>query len=186
MATGRIRILTTCLALATGPTLVGCAQSGPLGSRQTTMGSLKAGVSQLEFDNEGLRKQLADLKAENRRIENKLVQEQEANGEVTAQLDDARDLIRRQGGDTSALGSPTKSASYDDDGIPPPVSSPSRRSRSSRKPPAASIPRAESSSWPDPETDSTPRAREVGPQSRLEDDDRWLPVARGKATPVRF
>jgi len=183
MATGRIRLVATCLALASAPVVVGCAQSGPLASRQTTMGSLKASVSQLEFDNEGLRKQLADLKADNRRIENQLVQEREANGEVTAQLDDARDLIRRQGGDASALGAPTKSASYDDDGIPPPVASPSRRSRNSRKPPAASIPRAEPSSWADPDPDSAFR---VGPQSRRDDDERWLPVARGLGTPVRF
>jgi len=184
LATGRSRILATCLALAPlGPTS-GCAQSGPLASRQTTMGSLKASVSRLEFDNDGLRKQVAELKADNRRAENQLVQEREANGEATAQLDDARDLIRRQGGDASTLGAPSKSASFDDDGIPPPVASPGRRSRSStRKPPAASIPRAEPSSFSDP--DSTSRLREVGPQSRL-DDDRWLPVARGVGTPVRY
>ena len=97
MATGRFPTLATCL-IAASALPIGCAQSGPLASRQTTMGSLKASVSQLEFDNEGLKKQIADLKTDNRRLANEVDQEQEANGEVTAQLDDARALIRKQGG----------------------------------------------------------------------------------------
>ena len=177
----RSRILPTCLLLASAAP-IGCAQPGPLASRQTTLGSLKASVSQLEFDNDRLKKQLADLKSDNRRLENQLAQEQEANGEVTAQLDDARDLLRRQGGNATALGPPTKSASFDDEAIPPPVT---RRAKNGRRPPAASIPHAEPSAWSEPDPESPGRAREAGPQSSL-DDDRWLPVARGMGTPVRY
>src|SRR5947209_18443807 len=97
MATGRrlLRLLTAWTALAPP----GCAQSGPLTSRGTTLGSLKASVSQLEFDNERLRKEVAELKADNARLDTQLAQEREANGEVTARLDDAKDLLRRQGAD---------------------------------------------------------------------------------------
>src|SRR6059058_140130 len=102
MATGRSRLLGLLTAMA-AVVPFGCAQSGPLTSRNTTLGSLKASVSQLEFDNEKLRKEVAELKADNARLDTQLAQEREANGEVTARLDDTRNLLRRQGGDTQAL-----------------------------------------------------------------------------------
>lgn len=180
MATGRCRLLGLLTAM-TAVVPFGCAQSGPLTSRNTTLGSLKASVSQLEFDNEKLRKEVAELKADNARLDTQLAQEREANGEVTARLDDAKNLLRRQGGDVQALGIPPKS--FEDDGIPPPA----RRTRG-RKPPSATIPRpqAESSDSPDDrgfDSTSTDRHRDLGPIDRA-DDDRWLPVARGLGSSI--
>src|SRR3954454_20966409 len=107
MATGRSRHLAPWLVLAVlAP--IGCAQPGPFSSRQTMVGGLKASVSQLEFENEKLRKEVGELKADNSRLDNQLVQEREANGEIAARLDDAKDLIRRQGGNAQALGAPSK------------------------------------------------------------------------------
>ncbi len=187
MATGRSRILLSWLALAAlAP--AGCSQPGPFASRQTMVGSLKASVSQLEFENEKLRKEVGEMKADNSRLDNQLVQEREANGEITARLDDAKDLLRRQGGTSQAMGS--SSRNFEDDDIPPPATtSPVRRSKSSRKPPAAQIPRIESTAPFGSSSDAvrsnppgrTPR--DVGPADR-DDEDRWLPVARGLASPV--
>ncbi len=190
MATGRFRHFNPRIGLAlvaaalAGP---GCAQPGPIASRQTTLGTLKASVSHLEFENENLRNQVGELKAENTRFDSRLAQEIEANGELSARLDDARAMVRRQGGDATALGTPSKARpADDDDDIPPPVSFPPARRSSGRgrKPPAASIPRADP---PDADAayDPGPRSRDLGPQGRL-DDDRWLPVARGLGTPVRY
>jgi hypothetical protein len=160
---------------------VGCAQSGPLTSRNTMLGSLKASVSQLEFDNEKLRKEVAELKADNARLDNMYAQERDANGEITARLDDAKDLLRRQGGDVQALGIPSKT--FEDDGIPPPA----RRTKG-RKPPAANISRPSPTPFDSPDdrgfdSTSTDRSRDLGPIGRS-DDDRWLPVARGLGSTI--
>ena len=56
MATGRSRNLAPWLILA-ALTPLGCTQPNPFTSRQTMVGSLKASVSQLEFENEKLRKE---------------------------------------------------------------------------------------------------------------------------------
>ena len=78
MATGRSRLLVPWLALAIlAP--IGCAQPGPFSSRQTMVGSLKASVSQLEFENEKLRKEVGELKADNSRLDTQLAQEREAH-----------------------------------------------------------------------------------------------------------
>ena len=188
MATGRSRHLALWLPLAVLAPL-GCAQPGPFTSRQTMLGSLKAGVSQLEFENEKLRKEVGELKADNSRLDNQLVQEREANGEIAARLDDAKDLIRRQGGNAQAIGGPSKN--YEDDGIPPPVATPRGRTmKGSRKPPAAQIPRIEPAAPFGSSDDDlgylppTRRPRDIGPPDR-DDDDRWLPVARGLPSQVR-
>jgi hypothetical protein len=186
MATGRTRNLRCWLALAALAPL-GCSQPGPFTARQTMVGSLKASVSQLEFENEKLRAEVGELKADNSRLDNQLVQEREANGEVTARLDDAKDLLRRQGGNASAMGGSSKN--FEDDDIPPPATtSPVRRSKGSRKPPAARIPQIESttpfgSSSDDLGYEPPERSpRDIGPVDA--DEDRWLPVARGLASPV--
>ena len=188
MATGRCRLLGLLTALAALAPL-GCAQSGPLGTRHTRVGTLKASVSQLEFDNEKLRREVGELKADNSRLDTLLTQEQDANGEITARLDDAKDLLRRQGGDVQALGIPPRT--FEDDGIPPPASNPPvRRSKGGRKPPAAQIRRVEPSPFDPPEgrgfdSTSTDQDRDLGPIDRG-GDDRWLPVARGLgARPLR-
>lgn len=189
MATGRPRHLALLAGLAAlAP--IGCAQSGPLASRYTMVGSLKASVSQLEVENQKLRKDVGELRAENTRLDTQVVQERDANGELTARLDDAKELIRRQGGDVQALGIPSRT--FEDDGIPPPASRPPvRRSKSGRTPPSVTIPR------PDPvdpfgtseegrgfDSSSNLRGRDLSPLDR-EDDGRWLPVARGIGTPIR-
>jgi hypothetical protein len=187
MVTGRSRNLTSCLILAALLPL-GCAQPGPFTSRQTMVGSLKASVSQLEFENEKLRKEVGDLKADNSRLDTQLAQERDANGEITARLDDAKDLIRRQGGNAQALGGTPKN--FEDDNIPPPVATPrGQRTKSSRKPPAARIPQIEAAPFGSSTGDDlgyqpanrTPR--DLGPTD-VEEEDRWLPVARGLGTTV--
>ena len=181
-------------------TLPGCTQPGPLASRRSTVGSLKASVSQLEYSNDNLKKQVADLKSESTRLENELVLEREGNGELTARLDDAKYALRQQGQDVTAFGRTSRasrsastaadqdtpparaSAAAGDDDIPQPRRSGSsaRTSRTARKPPSTQIPRIE------PSLDNGPGALELpvdpGPQaSRFVDDGRWLPVARGPA-----
>jgi hypothetical protein len=185
MATARTRTFAPWLILAAlAP--IGCSSPGPLASRQTTLGSLKASVSQLEFENDKLRKEVGELKADNSRLDVQLSQEREANGEVTARLDDAKDLLRRQGGNAQAMGG--SSSNFEDD-VPPPVATPRpRRIKNNRPAPPASIRNPDS----DPSGDNlgslspggqTPR--DIGPDG--EDDDRWLPVARGlpSQVPVR-
>jgi hypothetical protein len=165
---------------------IGCAGQNPFTSRQTTVGSLKASVSQLEFENEKLRREVGELKADNSRLDVQLAQEREANGEITARLDDAKDLLRRQGGNAQAMGA--SSSNFEDD-VPPPVAAPRpRRIKNNRPAPPASIRNPDS----DPSGDNlgslspgglTPR--DIGPDG--DDDDRWLPVARGlpSQVPVR-
>jgi hypothetical protein len=190
MATGRIRQFAPWLLL--GLVSTGCSQPGVFTSRQTMVGSLKASVSQLEFENEKLKKDLGELKAENSRLDSQLAQEQAANGEITARLDDAKDLIRREGGNPQALGVGSSSRRTDpDDEIPPPVVTPkSRSTRRGRTPPAAQIP---SPVDPTPFGTSndglgsrnTPRsARDFGTEDG-DLADNWLPVARGAGSTVR-
>ena len=49
----------------------------------SAVGSLKTGLSHLEFENQQLKKQVANLKEENRDIENRLVQEETSNGDLS-------------------------------------------------------------------------------------------------------
>lgn len=86
-------------------TLTGCAQSGSLLSQRTTVGSLKTSVSHLEYENQQLRREVASLKGENREFENRLVQEEAINGDLTARLDDARSLLAQRGLDGGGGGS---------------------------------------------------------------------------------
>jgi hypothetical protein len=188
MATGRSRNLAPWLILAV-LTPLGCAQPNPFTSRQTMVGSLKASVSQLEFENEKLRKDVAEMKADNARLDTQLAQERDANGEMSARLDDAKDLIRRQGGTAQALGGSSKS--YEDDGIPPPVSTPrTKTTRGGRKPPSVQFPKIEPATPFGTGSDdlgyqpSTKTPRDLGPLDQ-DNEDRWLPVARGLGSQVR-
>jgi hypothetical protein len=63
------------------------------------MGQLKTSLSHLEYENEQLKKTTAKLERENRSMEDRLVQEQMENGDLTARLDDARNLLRDRGMD---------------------------------------------------------------------------------------
>jgi hypothetical protein len=187
MATGRPRTLALCLTLAAlgSP---GCSSPGPLTSRQTMVGSLKASVSQLEYENQKLKKEVGELKADNSRIDNQLVQEREANGEIAARLDDAKDLLRRQGGNVQAMGNSLKN--FEDDGIPPPVAAPKGRKVNNKRPsPTVRIPSPEFAPSPSADDDLSyeppgRRPRDIGSIDR-EEEDRWLPVARGLPSQIR-
>ncbi len=75
--------------------LAGCSGQGTFLNGGPTVGQLKTGLSHLEFENQQLKNSVAKLDRENRNIEDRLVQEQIDNGELTARLDDARNLLRR-------------------------------------------------------------------------------------------
>ena len=79
--------------------LAGCSGQSNFLTGGPTVGQLKASVSHLEYENEQLRKSTAKLERENRSMEDRLVQEQLENGEVTARLDNARNLLRERGMD---------------------------------------------------------------------------------------
>jgi hypothetical protein len=186
MATGRSRTFALSLLALTALGPIGCAGPNPFTTRQTTIGSLKASVSQLEFENEKLRKDVGEMKAENSRLDNQLVQEREANGELSARLDDAKDLLRRQSSNSNAQAMGGSSSNFEDD-IPPPVATPkARRVRTNRQPPAASIRPPESVPNSDDLSLQIPRRTppDIGPSDR-NDDDVWLPVARGLPSAVQ-
>ena len=165
-----------------GLLVAGCESGAPLLSRQTTLGTLKTSVSQLEYRNEQLQKQVAELKSENRHFEDRLVQEQTENDDLATRLDNLKGQVgQRDGAENIRTGSrtPTEDNSVDD--LPPPKS---RRSSGRRKPPAASIPgRIE----PARESDDVGLSDDPPPRRRVASDrptreDRWLPVARGIGT----
>ena len=176
MTPGRIRhswiVLTAAGSL---PLLGGCVGQNSLLTSRTTVGSLRTSVSHLGYENEQLRRQVADLKTENRGLEDRLVQEEAHNGDLAARLDDARQALRGQGLDesTSAVDpNPSGSASR---ALPA-----GRSTKKKRKLPYAEIPGQVDTL---PPTDDNgmpvrvPRAGDPGPQSHNE-DDHWLPVAR--------
>lgn len=176
-----VRLLPLLLALASG-----CAQSGSMFSRGTTTGSLKASVSQLEYENQQLRRKTASLEKENRDIENRLVQEESLNGELTARLDDARSLLGQRGGSLSGTDvdpGPGRTGKTLPAG---------RSSRKGRKPPVAQIP-GRIDTVPAGQDESEPRVNDSstgsgwkgdpGPQSYHPDPRLWLPVARGTTEP---
>ena len=175
------------LSLAMAGSFAGCAQTGSVLPRRTTLGSLKTSLSHIEFENEQLRKKVAKLESDNREIENQLVQEEATNGDLSARLDDARNLLTRQGFDDGAnLSTGTANRDGPAGGSPPAHTLPAgNSSRKPRKPPFARIPGridseppAETLDEPFPRT-SIPSDGGVGPQSWNEEDSRWLPIARG-------
>ena len=184
MATGRFQLLAAAglLAAAAAASAPGCSSPGPIASRRNSVGMLKASVSQLEYSNDNLKKKVASLQSDVDRAENLLAQKEAHSNDLAARLDDAKEVIRRHGGDVTALNVPASKASTAsaESEIPPPArSQPVRRSNRSRKPPAAQIPRA------DPATSPEWDGADPGPQaSQAGDDGRWLPVARG--APARF
>ena len=181
MLTGRYP--RTIVLLAATSVLAGCAQSGPILSRYTTIGTLKTSLSHLEFENQQLRSKVATLETDNRDIENRLVQEEAVNGDLSARLDDARDVLTQRGSTWGGSDGGTKL------GDSPARTLPAGRSnRTPRKPPYARIPGRSSSTAPgdsfndDFNRPSFPSGDSLGPQSLRDDDAQWLPIARG--TPV--
>jgi hypothetical protein len=183
MLTGRS--LKTIVLLASASLIAGCAQPGPITSRYTTIGALKTSLSHLEFENQQLKTRGSSLESENRDIEDKLVQEEAVNGDLSARLDDARNVLSQRGsgwGDGIAGSNGADSA---------PRALPAGRSnRSRRKPPFARIPGRVEENQPGAGFDepfhgnSLPSAESLGPQSMLNDDGQWLPIAQGTSAPA--
>ena len=160
-------------------------------------GQMKISLSHLQYENEQLKTEVARLKEESRSMEDRLVQEQIHNGDLTARLDDARNILRDRGVDTETrVGTRTKGKQdADPDGeIAQPRTLPAGRTpRKPRKPPSASIPGdldlPTASDEPEPQTGtisfkspgSTPRRPKFpddSSRSASEDDElRWQPVA---------
>src|SRR2546421_192325 len=82
---------------------VGCT-SGPLSSRNTTVGGLKSEVAQLQSEKDQLKRELANAKAESREIHGQLVQAEESNNDLATRLDNVKGLLRRQDGDLAGSG----------------------------------------------------------------------------------
>jgi hypothetical protein len=170
--------------------LVGCSGRGTYITGGPSSGQLKSSLSRLEFENDQLKTQVARLKEENRQFEDRLVQEQLHNGEITARLDDMRNMMRDGGyGDLDA----------DRDA---PVARPrtlpaGRESSPRRKPPAAQISRAsEIDDIPPiriddaplslPRSSDTRRSRSSSTGSSADEDlglseknMSWTPIAQG-------
>jgi hypothetical protein len=172
------------MALSTG-TLVGCASPGPLESRRTMMGALKGQNAQLEHERAQLEREIAELKSENRRIEDQLVQEEQANDELATRLSNAQTLLSRNGMDTTV----TPRTPADDDGFDSRRTAPASRPRRERKAPFAEIP-GQVNAVPYPERDSSgsddeepPRLKrsslDTNAQSRRDRPGQWLPIASG-------
>jgi hypothetical protein len=196
MLSGHVR--TPVFVLVATSLLAGCAQSGPVLSRRTSLGTLKTSLSHLEFENQQLRAKMTKLESENRAIENRLVQEEEANGDLHARLDDARNALGRKGdewGEPGGSASASASARRDEPGPGDSASRtlPTGRStRKARKPPFAQVPNRVDSLEPDDDPRDTfgrPRSSgstpfDSGPQSWQTDDAKWLPIAHGTSEPA--
>ncbi len=184
MSRGQRKRWTVLLLLPVAAVAGGCSQSSPFLASRTTVGSLKASVSHLDFENRKLQKQVATLQSENRQTENQLTQEESENGDLSARLDDAKDLLRKRG---IADSSDAETASTGARMLPA-----ARSSKSRRKAPFAQIPgRIDPLPSADDSTDirgaRTPLDDDLWPQTRPQITPRWLPVAQGStdSTPKR-
>ncbi len=167
----------------------GCSGGQSFLTGGPTVGQLKTSLSHLEYENQQLKNSVAKLGRENRSIEDRLVQEQLDNGDLTARLDDARNLLRDGGLDSNPrLGSHRD----DDSGTSPRTLPTGQSSRKRRKPPFAVIPGQVEIMAPVQDDDTGVRrrsARDSKSSSRSDADDdldrhtyrsgtlRWLPVA---------
>ena len=174
--------------------LTGCSGRGTYITGGPSNSQLKSSLSRLEYENDKLKTQVARLKEENRAFEDRLVQEQLHNGEITAKLDNVRNLLRDQGyGDEQDLDAP----------LARPRTLPAGRTTPpKRKPPTAQISRAsESEEIPPIRIEDAPRrnrasaspagtrpSRTVDDEDSLglrEDDLHWTPIARGEDAPAK-
>jgi outer membrane murein-binding lipoprotein Lpp len=173
--TGRHALPTAALSLALACLVAGCESPGPLLSRQTTLGSLKTSVSQLEFQNEQLQKQVASLKQDNRRLDDRLAQEQAEADDLADRLSNAKSLLGSQSQEFRT-GSRSKPGAGEDLEEAPP--SRVRRSNSRRQPPTVTIPGRMEPARP-PGDDDVGMSDPPPARTRKPYDERWLPVARG-------
>jgi hypothetical protein len=187
----------------------GCSGQSTFLTTGPTVGQLKASLSHLELENEQLKRRTSKLEKESRSMEDRLVQEQIDNGDLTARLDDARNLLRDRGVEPDVkLGSRRRGegddSSADDEGARARALPASRATRQRRKPPFAQI-SGPGNVVPPTEADqgstSTSRKRRDAktdrPSQRLDDDLdhhsshtgslRWLPVAdAGTDSPIQI
>jgi hypothetical protein len=187
----------------------GCAGQSNFLTGGPTVGQLKTSLSHLEYENEQLKKRTAKLEKENRTMENRLVQEQLSNGDLTARLDDARNVLRDRGVESDVkLGARRRDDDQsvgDEDSARARTAPASRSAKQRRKPPFAQISSgpAETQAPSDDDTKSTPASRtnrsaKTGQSRRANDDDldhhsfhtgslRWLPVADAAGdTPIQI
>ena len=122
-------------------------------------------------------------------MENELAVVTDQNGDLAARLDDARAVMGRQGIDDGRSSGTSRSAS-DSDRPTKRRAAPAKSSPKSRKTPFAQIP---GDRRPVDESDEgnldAPASRDdrddFGPQSRADDRSPWMPVARGRNSPLR-
>ncbi|MDR3632708.1 MAG: cell division protein ZapB [Isosphaeraceae bacterium] len=183
MTTGRRTCSILVVAVASIPCLGGCAGQSSFLNSGTATGSLRTSVSHLQYENEQLKRQVADLKSETRNLEDQIVQEEARNGDLTARLDDARHALRGNGADASA-------SSLDPEPVDPPQRTlPAGRStKKKRKPPFAQIP-GRVDEPPPSDVEGAPvkdlRGDASSPQTWRGDGSGWLPVARSPFSLVR-
>lgn len=170
----------------------GCAQPGPLSTRGPRFGAMKATVSQLEFERQALRRDLASREQEVRRLEDRLAQSEASNGDLAARIDDLKALVAQGGGSVEGPGFGAGDRLGADDG--PGRITPARRgSRPPRKIPVTQIPGSfEVTPYPEPDApadgssardDDYDAYGDFGPQSSRQDAAPWLPVARDDGSP---
>jgi hypothetical protein len=141
--------------------LWGCSGRGNFLTGGPTQGQLKASLAHAEVQNQQLQKQVDQLKTDNRAIEDRLVREELNNGDLTARLDNARNLLRDRGvdlGEKSRTASNNRRPTFDDENDPdssgfgsPRTLPAGQRSRRSRKPPFAKIPGRIEDDWDEDE-----------------------------------
>ena len=173
-------------------THAGCAQSGPLLSQGAGVGTLKTSLSHMEYENQQLRRENASLKAEVRETEDRLVQEESANGELTSRLDNAMVMLKGRG-----LGGTDVAETNPNDPGPerPRTTLPAgRSSRKARKPPFARIPGQLDLLPPSSDGDQASLngwgssglrgVEDADPPGSRDQPVIWLPVARGSTEPA--
>lgn len=129
--------------IAVGLTLLpGCSGRTSFLSGGPTVGQLKTSVAHLEYENAQMKRDVAKLRRENRQMEEQLVQQEQDNGELTARLDDARNLLRQRGLEddqvTASRGEGSRESSEGSEGTRTIPAGQSTRKR--RKLPVARIP----------------------------------------------
>lgn len=171
---------------------LGCAQGNPFTSQRSTVGSLKANVSQLQYENNKVKSQLAKLEAENQRLDERLSQEEQANGRLTAELDQARNTLAQDGRDmTPSIEVPSPRRTL-------PANQPDRPAPFARIPSSSSVeldapidisPAAPRTSRKFNDDDLPVDLPSMGGVSQdpdaqsWRDSRNWLPVARGVSQP---
>jgi hypothetical protein len=123
--------------------MAGCSGQSNFLNGGTTVGQLKTSLSHMEFENDKLKRSVAKLDDENRILEDKLASEQLNNGDLTARLDDARNLLKDRGLDSDrrvlSRNNSVGGSSDDDMPVSPRTQPASRATRKPRKPPVANI-----------------------------------------------